>query len=209
MTRLMVLEDNEALRKVLALALGSDYEVKTAASGEEGLELFESFRPEMVLADQRMAGISGIQAMERLREHPGRPRWVLISADLDMGLARQAMSLGASDCLPKPCDLSVLKERLALAASSPLPVRGQGRPFALRVAENLHLLSHPGPGAGLDERRAEFSASLFREALSDCFGDCRRAADRLGLDLSEFMEILSRLGAAEEGISPIGMAANL
>lgn len=208
MTRLMVLEDNDALREVLALALGSDYEVLTAASGEEGLELFDSFRPQVVLADQRMAGISGTQAMERLREHPWRPRWVLLSGHLDMGLARQAMSLGASDCLPKPCDLSVIKERLALAAASPLPRRGQGRPFALRVAENLHLLSNPGPGAGLAERRSEFSACLFREALADCFGDCRRAADRLGLGLDEFMEILGRFGA-DEGISPIGMAANL
>jgi len=205
MNRLMLVEDDESVRATLCLALEQEYEIQAFASGAEALAAFAQFKPQVVMMDYRMGGLNGTQTMERLLNLPGRAHLVLLSAHLDLNLARQAMRMGASDCLPKPCDLRVLRERLAMVVSSPVPARKEGRPFALRVAENLRVFSNPAQSdMSLDERRLKFQASLFQEALIECYGDRRRAADRLGLGLEEFSSFLN---LCRFELPRVGMAA--
>jgi len=61
MSKLLIIDDEEGIRKVLSLSLASDgYEVSTASGGEEGVEKFKHELPQLVLTDIKMPGMDGI-----------------------------------------------------------------------------------------------------------------------------------------------------
>jgi len=71
--RILVIDDDEAIRKVMLLALESTpYQVDTVGSGAEGIELARTVSYDLVYLDLKMPDMNGIQTLRRLRaENPG------------------------------------------------------------------------------------------------------------------------------------------
>jgi DNA-binding response OmpR family regulator len=117
--RVLVVEDEPhvgaMLRDVLtALA----YAVKHAAGGAEALHLVPVFKPDLVLLDLQMPGMSGVEVLEHLRrEHPQLPV-VILSGNQDVELTRRALENGALDYIQKPFDIAVLARVVAAAIGS-------------------------------------------------------------------------------------------
>jgi DNA-binding NtrC family response regulator len=90
------------------------YDVVSAASGEEALELLRSQRFDLLLTDQAMPGLSGIELAEMsARIHPDVPI-VLLTGCTDVELAKSSLLRGASDFVTKPVnmrELPILIER--------------------------------------------------------------------------------------------------
>ncbi|MCK7514174.1 MAG: response regulator [Desulfobacterales bacterium] len=64
--QVLVVDDDESLVGVLSLLLGEEgYQVKTASSGEEALELFRMDRFPLVISDVKMPGMSGIELLQK------------------------------------------------------------------------------------------------------------------------------------------------
>jgi two-component system, NtrC family, response regulator GlrR len=103
--RILLVDDDAKLSRVLALRLESEgYAVTAAASGEEALQRLGEARPRFVLADLRMPGMDGIELLARIQEkYPGLPV-ALISAQGDIPDAVRATHAGAVDFLTKPID---------------------------------------------------------------------------------------------------------
>ena len=107
--RLLVVDDMEDMRLALedCLRLGG-YDVVSAASGEEALELLRSQRFDLLLTDQAMPGLSGIELAEvTARIHPDVPI-VLLTGHTDVELARASLLRGASDFVTKPVNIREL-----------------------------------------------------------------------------------------------------
>ncbi|MHB8707841.1 MAG: response regulator, partial [Desulfuromonadales bacterium] len=67
--KILVIDDDESLRRVLEYTLQEEgYEVFNAASGEEGLALFEERQPALVITDMSMPGINGFQVLKEVKE---------------------------------------------------------------------------------------------------------------------------------------------
>jgi two-component system, NtrC family, sensor kinase len=116
MSNLLIIDDEEGIRKLLALSLESDgYEVSTAASGEEGIEIFKSKSPGIVLTDIKMPGIDGIEVLKRIKELSPDTEVIMISGHGDMDLAIEALKLEASDFLNKPIKDAALSVALRRA----------------------------------------------------------------------------------------------
>jgi DNA-binding response OmpR family regulator len=80
--RVLLVDDSKAFRDLLAevaTAAGLDV-IATAASGEEGLRLFEELRPEALILDVRLPGMNGFEVAERIREMSEATRVVIVSA---------------------------------------------------------------------------------------------------------------------------------
>jgi two-component system nitrogen regulation response regulator GlnG len=92
-----------------------DLELVTAASGEEGLRLAASCRPDLVLLDIRLGGINGLETLRRLRQLDARLPVILMTAYGTTQTAIEAMKLGAYDYLLKPFDVPRLKHLVAEA----------------------------------------------------------------------------------------------
>jgi len=68
MYKVAIIEDNQPIRDMYSLKLkNSGYEVYTATNGQEGLELLEKIRPELVLLDINMPIMNGDEMLEKLR----------------------------------------------------------------------------------------------------------------------------------------------
>ncbi|MBA7707086.1 Sensor histidine kinase RcsC [subsurface metagenome] len=103
MSKLLIIDDEEGIRKVLSLSLASDgYEVSTASGGEEGVEKCKHELPQLVLTDIKMPGIDGIEVLKRVKESNPDSEVIMITGHGDMDLAIEALKLDASDFLNKP-----------------------------------------------------------------------------------------------------------
>lgn len=103
--RVLIVDDEEGVRAALAQLLTfEEYEVKAVASGREGLAMYESWRPQLVFLDVKMAGIDGLETLKRLRALDPTAIVVMISGHASLSDAVEATHLGAYDILEKPLD---------------------------------------------------------------------------------------------------------
>jgi len=109
MKRILIVEDEVNSLKVLSAALRKEkYEVHTATSGEDALDLMKSEEVDLILSDYKLPGMTGEDLLDRVKElHPEMPV-VLITAYGTIERAVNAMRKGAYTYLTKPVNLSIL-----------------------------------------------------------------------------------------------------
>jgi len=101
--KVLIIDDEPGLRQTVSLILGGEgYEVETAADGETGLLRARETRPDIILCDVRMPGLSGIDFLERYRGDGGDALVIIMTAYGSIDLAVEAMKLGAYDYISKP-----------------------------------------------------------------------------------------------------------
>lgn len=111
MRRVLVVDDEANVRLTISEALARpDLEVRTAASGEEALEIAETVRFDLVLLDLRMPGMDGMEVLRRLVAMHPAIRIALVTAHGTVANAVEAMKLGALDVVPKPVSLRQIRE---------------------------------------------------------------------------------------------------
>jgi two-component system, NtrC family, response regulator AtoC len=98
-----ILDDELGLRHTLTLILeGEGHEARSAAEGESALRMLSERDADVVLSDVRMAGMDGLEFLDRYRRLPGRGLVIMMSAYGDDDAAIEAMKRGAYDYIPKP-----------------------------------------------------------------------------------------------------------
>lgn len=124
--RILIIDDEPGIRSALKQVLEfEDHEVRTAASGGEGLSIYGDFRPHLVFLDVKMAGLDGLETLQRLRSLDPDALVVMISGHGTVQTAVEATRKGAFDFLEKPLDTDRLlvtirnaMERTQLAAEN-------------------------------------------------------------------------------------------
>lgn len=104
--RILITDDDATLRRMLKSYLSAKgFEPIEAADGTAALKAVVTGKPDMVLLDIKMPGISGINVLRRLSvEHPALPV-VMVTGYGDVPTAIEAMRLGAQDFIQKPFEL--------------------------------------------------------------------------------------------------------
>ena len=103
MTRILLIDDEPDLLRVLARSLKADgHEVATALNGPDGLAAFEGQHPAIVITDIKMPGMSGIEVLKRIKEREPDAEVIIITGHGDMDNAVEALHFGASDFITKP-----------------------------------------------------------------------------------------------------------
>ena len=106
-TKILVVDDEKFITLFLKQHLEKEgYEVFTAESGEEGLEVFRTEIPDIILLDIHLPGISGLETLEAVRKINKEVIVVIITAHGDIETAVSAIKLGAYDFVEKPFDLN-------------------------------------------------------------------------------------------------------
>lgn len=122
-TRILVIDDESSVRQLVRLVLeAAGYQVSDACDGPSGLAQFaDGSGWDLVLVDQRMPGMSGLEVQKEILKRSPLMKIILITAHGTMELALDALQAGALDFLRKPFST----ESLRLAVSSTLE-RAQG-----------------------------------------------------------------------------------
>ncbi|MBE0656704.1 MAG: sigma-54-dependent Fis family transcriptional regulator [Bryobacteraceae bacterium] len=108
--RILVVDDEENLRRVTQLRLEqAGYEVQTAADGPSALAMLQRFRPELVMTDLRMPGMSGLDLLRLVKAQAPEVIVIVFTAFGTIESAVEAMKQGAYDFLIKPVDAGALK----------------------------------------------------------------------------------------------------
>ncbi|PVX45000.1 DNA-binding NtrC family response regulator [Flavobacterium sp. 103] len=111
MSKILIIEDEEAIRRVLAKILceeNESYEVDVAEDGVIGLEKIKENDYDLVLCDIKMPKMDGVELLEAVKKIDTEIPIVMISGHGDMETAINTMRLGAFDYISKPPDLNRL-----------------------------------------------------------------------------------------------------
>ena len=112
MKRILVVDDEPQIKRMLRTSLqSSGYEVILAANGIEGLEMFESKQPDLVISDLAMPEMNGLELTQSIRRIAQTPIIVLSVRDTD-AMKISALDEGADDYLTKPFSMPELLARV-------------------------------------------------------------------------------------------------
>jgi two-component system KDP operon response regulator KdpE len=110
---ILVIEDERSISNFICRALSaSDYKAIPATSGKEGLSLFFSHSPDLVLLDLGLPDMDGMDILAQLRELPHEVPVIIISARDREAEKVRALDMGADDYVVKPFGVSELLARI-------------------------------------------------------------------------------------------------
>lgn len=110
---ILIIEDEHAISNFICRALAaSDYKAIPAASGKEGLSLFFSHNPDLVLLDLGLPDMDGMDVLAQLQDLPQEVPVIIISARDRESEKVKALDMGAEDYVVKPFGVSELLARI-------------------------------------------------------------------------------------------------
>src|SRR5574341_109742 len=105
MAQILIIDDEILLGRSLSRALSQrGHEASAVGTAEEGLPLLEKLLPDIVLLDMQLPGLSGMEALKKIRETDPNILVIIVTAYGTIASAVEAMKLGAIDFLRKPLD---------------------------------------------------------------------------------------------------------
>jgi two-component system response regulator HydG len=116
MARILVADDNDAMRDGMVLSLTRlGHDVQGVKGGGEAIAAYRKRHADVVVTDLRMVPVDGIEVVRRLRELDAEATVIVVSAHGTIGLAVEAMREGAMDFIEKPFPPEVLRARVEKA----------------------------------------------------------------------------------------------
>ncbi len=106
--KIVVVDDDESIRKTFFLILNKTYRVYLAQSGQEVLDRFKKTDVDLIIADYRLPVMNGVELVAALRKEGYRGDVILISAHADMIEPDVLSRLAISHFFAKPLDLTAL-----------------------------------------------------------------------------------------------------
>lgn len=115
--KVLVVDDNEDIRNLISIILtGESYEVLAVESGTQALEIYTEFKPDLILLDIMMPGISGFEVLEQIRDIRSSKLnsvpIVMITAKSLTDDIDKAIKLGATSYIVKPFRAESLKQKV-------------------------------------------------------------------------------------------------
>ncbi len=167
MGRILVIDDETNLRHTLGYALRQEgYDVVSAGDGEDGIALFASAAPDLVILDVMLPTMDGFEVCRRIRRTSNVPVLMLTARDTELDKV-VGLEIGADDYLVKPFSMRELVARVRAmlrrsaqvpdAASPPVIERG-----GLRIDVLKHRVIRDGKEITLRPKEFELLVALAR-----------------------------------------------
>jgi cyclic di-GMP phosphodiesterase len=113
--KILIVDDDPAIRRLYRATLADEFELHEAASGEEALMLAAAVAFDLLLLDISMPGLGGYKTCRRLKSAPDRaPQIIMVSARSSSEEQIEAFGVGADDYLVKPVNPCDLRSRVQL-----------------------------------------------------------------------------------------------
>lgn len=111
MIRVFLLDDHGLMRAGYRMLLGPQVDMEVvgeASSGEDALPLIRRLRPDVVVCDLHMPGVSGLDVTERLVKGKVGPKVIIVSVQVDGPMPQRLLDAGAAGYLGKNCESTEL-----------------------------------------------------------------------------------------------------
>ena len=100
----LIVDDHDDIRLLLRLMLDAEAGIEVtgeACNGLEAVDAYTDLRPTVIVLDEMMPGMNGLDVVRTLRDRGDEPRVVLFSAHLDTHVRNEASKLGVDLCVSK------------------------------------------------------------------------------------------------------------
>ncbi|MBX3699812.1 MAG: response regulator transcription factor [Dokdonella sp.] len=175
--RVLLAEDQAMVRGALSALLGleSDIEViGSAADGEEAWRLLQALKPDLLVTDIEMPGLSGLELAQRVQRHELPCKVVIVTTFARGGFLRRALEAGVAGYLLKDAPASQLAEALrsvhrggrAIDPQLAIEAWSEADPLSERERQVLRLAGE-GMSAGDIAQRLNLSHGTVRNYLSE------------------------------------------
>lgn len=117
MKTISIVDDNLMMREFLRSFLSKSYEVKTYATGQEALHAMSETKPDILILDQMMAGLSGLELLKAMKSSftYNKIPVILLSGDSKSDTRIACLKAGANDFIAKPFNPEELSIRIQKA----------------------------------------------------------------------------------------------
>ena len=119
--KILAIDDQQLILLSLEKRLSeSGYQIRTASGGQQGIEAFRSFKPDLVLLDINMPGISGLKVIQHIRnERNSEVPIMVMSGNTQDEIIAEGFKLGITDYLKKPMSLDEIQIRIQKTIGDP------------------------------------------------------------------------------------------
>jgi len=113
--KILAVDDNPDNTTIVEELFHEDYDLRTAATGEQALEIAMDFQPDLILLDIMLPGMDGLEVCRRLREYPSLSHTKIIMVTAKGGLEDKVTGyeVGANDYITKPFEQENILESVA------------------------------------------------------------------------------------------------
>jgi response regulator NasT len=185
--RILLVDDDRLVLATLSAGLvDHGFEVITASSGEQALALVEREKPDLVILDIRMPGMSGIETASYMNQR-GRIPFLFLSAYGDEEVVQQATAAGALGYLVKPIDVPNIIPTIKAAIARAKELYGL-RDSELRLQAALNQSRETSMAVGMVMERYRLTREQAFEALRYHARSQRRKLDEVALEMVESSE---------------------
>ena len=111
MTKILIIEDEEPIRRVLVKILteeNSEFVLSEAVDGKQGIKLINDEEFDLILCDIKMPKMDGLEVLEQTKKSGISTPFIMLTGHGNVETAVHAMKVGAYDFIPKPPDLNRL-----------------------------------------------------------------------------------------------------
>jgi len=147
MPKILIIEDEAAIRRVLGKILSEEndtYKVEEAEDGQSGLEKIKNDDYDLVLCDIKMPKMDGVEVLEAVKKIKPEIPFVMISGHGDLETAINTMRLGAFDYISKPPDLNRLLNAVRNALDRKVLVV-ENKMLKKKVGKNYEMIGASAP----------------------------------------------------------------
>ena len=163
MIRILIIEDEEPIRRVLVRILTEEdrqYEITEAIDGKKGFNLLEKETFDLVLCDIKMPIMDGIEVLQKANSKKISTPFIMLTGHGNVETAVEAMKLGAYDFISKPPDLNRLLTAVRHALENK-SLRNENKKLKREVAQKFKII---GESKAVKEMREMISKVAITDA---------------------------------------------
>ncbi len=192
--KILIVEDNLQISGFIMEMLKDDFTYLTAENGRSGLAIAASFVPDLIIVDEMMPIMAGLEMVKRMKQNPRLASipTIMLTAKSDNKTENESIKLGIDVFMPKPFEPAALLGRINQLLKSRTEIKERLRIQAIAEAE-----SKPIEAESINEKSLAKIAKIIEENISDPDLNVTLLCEKSGITNKQLYRLIKKyMGAA-------------
>lgn len=188
-SKILIVDDNAQISDFIADCLNNDFTTLTAANGRSGFAIASSFLPDLIIVDEMMPIMSGLEMVKLIKQHPRLSHIpiIMLTAKSDNPTENESIKLGIDVFMAKPFEPKALIGRIKLLLKSRNDIKEKIRIQTITESE-----SKPITAETANEKLLAKIAKTIEENISDPDLNVNSLCEKLGLDQKHLYRLIKK-----------------